>query len=143
VTITPIDIALGAMALLAGMGIAMFLVLQRRKAVAFRKRCFDVSMLAKEEGLDLLTELLESIATGDLVEMTQEISQMLRMFKTPGALAAHLDKLFAKQLELRLKHVTDRIPIFDAVDAIRAAEAANIAKIVSTAETAKKVAAIS
>jgi hypothetical protein len=120
--VSEMEIIMAVLAVMAGVGIGLIFVLKRRKMVAIRKRCFIVAGRAKAEGLDLLAEIAESVATGDIVELFKEIESLEKMFMTPGALKLHLDELFTKQLALRLSSVADRIPILKAVDDLRANE---------------------
>lgn len=118
--ITTNEIVLCVLAALAGFGVMMFVLMQRRKLVAIRKRAHVVASKAKEEGFDLLAELCESVATGDIKELNEEIEKLHTMFMTPGVLMTHLDKLFTVQLTKRLKDAAKRQEILDAVDATRA-----------------------
>lgn len=140
-TLSESDILMGVLALLAGVAVALIVILKRRKWVAIRKRAFVVSGAAKEQGLELFAELCESVATGDIVEAIQELKNLETMFKTQGMLMAHLQKLFTKQLTLRLADPATAAEIFKAVDDARAAVASKNAAIVQAAKDAEALAA--
>lgn len=141
IEISETEIVLCVLAVLAGIAVGLVVILKRRKMVAIRKRAFVVSQAAKEQGLELFAELCESVATGDIMEAIKELETLERMFKTPGALMAHLNVIFTKQLTLRLANPTARKEIVDAVKALEAGEAAAKAAIVKEAENAKILAA--
>lgn len=140
IEISEMELVVGILAILAGVAVGLIFILKRRKMVAIRKRAFIVSQAAKEQGLELFAELCESVATGDIVEAVKELEALERMFKTPGALMAHLNLIFTRQLTLRLADPTLRKQIVDAVNALVAAEAAAKAAIIKEAADAKLVA---
>lgn len=140
IQVSEMELVCGVLAVLAGVAIGLIFILKQRKLVAIRKRAFVVSQAAKEQGLELFAELCESVATGDIVEAVKELEALERMFKTPGALMAHLDLIFTKQLALRLADPVKRQQIIDAVNALSAATAAAEAAIIKKAADAKLVA---
>lgn len=143
--ISELQIAIIVLATVAGIGLgvaaALVFILKRRKILKLKKLAFDVSRVAHDEGLDLLDEILESVATADLVELIQELHGLHKIATAPGGFRAHLDKVFTKQLGLRLADATRAVEIFKAVDDARAAKEAIEKAIVQKAKDAEKLAA--
>jgi hypothetical protein len=135
------QLLIGVLALVAGLGIGVILYLFRRKYTTFKKLCFDIAAVAKDEGFDLAYEIMESIATEDMEELKKEIESLHKLATTPGALNAHIDKLFFVQLTKRFADDARRQAVLDAIDQLQAGVDVKMEKYVAAYNAKKGVAA--
>jgi hypothetical protein len=119
--VSQLVIAVTVLAVLAGVGLgiaaALIFVLKRRKVLALKKKAFVASREANKEGMHLTDEILESIATGDVVELVKELEALEKIAVSPGGFRVALDPVFTRQLYLRLNEDPVRRPeVLKAVD---------------------------
>lgn len=121
--VTNNDLLMVGLVIMAGVGLAAILFHRAQQLMAFRERCIKVASKAREEGFHLFADLCEAAGIGSLARIKRSIDKLEDMFNEPGALSAHLDKLFTMQLNKRLGDKAKRAEILEAVSGYQRSQA--------------------
>ncbi len=84
---------------IAGLGIAYFLSVRQDKAVARRKREYDVARMSKEVGADLHAEYFADRASGDVFGALGALEKMAKLVDNPTELNKKLTTIAENWLE--------------------------------------------
>jgi len=105
------------MTVLACAAIGYLLYRGDARVEARREHAIEIAAKSREEGFEILPELLEKYAIGDYSGLVKEMAVQYRIFRKDDARRAMYMKFLRRQLEVGLADPERRAEIYKAVDA--------------------------
>jgi len=105
------------MTVLACAAIGYLLYRGDARVEARREHAIEIAAKSREEGFEILPELLEKYAIGDYSGLVKEMAVQYRIFRKDDARRAMYMKFLKRQLEVGLADPERRAKIYEAVEA--------------------------